>query len=186
MGFPRQQYWSGLPSSFPGNLSDPAIEPKSPALASRFFTTDPPGKPPKRWYKLLFLFMLHSHFIYVTFQSPVLSKRQNYSPEKWSVAVTHNKRCENGYPILITTLGVLRYLEADLGVGGKIWPWGGSSTNRIYLGNTLVDLHIRWNLSQQKTVQRDNCPTGGNYFTTKKGSMTSEFREKGVRGDVAH
>ena len=48
------------------------------------------------------------------------SPKENYSPEKWSVAVTYNKRCENGYPILITTLGVLRYLEADLGVGGKI------------------------------------------------------------------
>ena len=37
MGFPRQEYWSGL--SFPpsGNLTDPGIEPASPALASGFF-----------------------------------------------------------------------------------------------------------------------------------------------------
>ena len=26
MGFPRQEYWSGLPFSFPGDLSDPGIE----------------------------------------------------------------------------------------------------------------------------------------------------------------
>ena len=45
MGFPRQEYWSGLPFLFPGGLPDPGIEPKSPALAGGFFTTEPPGKP---------------------------------------------------------------------------------------------------------------------------------------------
>ena len=44
-GFPRQEYWSGLPFPPPGDLSDPEIEPASPALAGRFFTTEPPGKP---------------------------------------------------------------------------------------------------------------------------------------------
>ena len=32
MGFPRQEYWSGLPFSPPGDLPDPRIEPVSPAL----------------------------------------------------------------------------------------------------------------------------------------------------------
>ena len=32
MGFPRQEYWSGLPSSSLGNLPDPETEPKSPIL----------------------------------------------------------------------------------------------------------------------------------------------------------
>ena len=44
-GFPRQKYWSGLPFPSPGDLPDPEIEPASPALAGRFFTTEPPGKP---------------------------------------------------------------------------------------------------------------------------------------------
>ena len=44
-GFSRQEYWSGLPSSPPGDLPDPEMEPTSPALAGRFFTTEPPGKP---------------------------------------------------------------------------------------------------------------------------------------------
>ena len=35
MGFPRQEYWSGLPSSSPGNLPDPGIETASPALVGR-------------------------------------------------------------------------------------------------------------------------------------------------------
>ena len=45
MGFSRQEYWCGLPFAPPGDLSDPGIKPRSPALASRFFTTAPPGKP---------------------------------------------------------------------------------------------------------------------------------------------
>ena len=48
MGFPRQEYWSGLPFRIPGGLLDPGIKPKSlasPALAGGFFTTAPPGKP---------------------------------------------------------------------------------------------------------------------------------------------
>ena len=45
MGFPRQEHWSGLSFSSPGDLPDPGIKPKSPALAGRFFTTESPGKP---------------------------------------------------------------------------------------------------------------------------------------------
>ena len=32
MGFSRQDYWSGLPFPSPGDLPDPGIEPRSPAL----------------------------------------------------------------------------------------------------------------------------------------------------------
>ena len=42
MGFLRQEYWSGLPFPFPGNLPNPGIEPAfllSPALACEFFIT---------------------------------------------------------------------------------------------------------------------------------------------------
>ena len=44
MAFPRQEYWSGLPFPSPRDLSNPGIEPKSPALAGGFFTTKPSGK----------------------------------------------------------------------------------------------------------------------------------------------
>ena len=45
MEFSRQEYWTGLPFPSPGDLPDPGIEPASPALAGRFFTTEPAGKP---------------------------------------------------------------------------------------------------------------------------------------------
>ena len=45
MGFSRQEYWSGLPFSSPGNLPDPGIELRSPALQADALTSEPPGKP---------------------------------------------------------------------------------------------------------------------------------------------
>ena len=45
VGFPGQEHWSGLQLPSPGDLPDPGIEPPSPALAGRFFTAEPPGKP---------------------------------------------------------------------------------------------------------------------------------------------
>ena len=45
MGFSRQEYWNGLPFPSPEDLPDPGIKPRSPELAGRFFTTEPPGKP---------------------------------------------------------------------------------------------------------------------------------------------
>ena len=50
MGLSQQQYWSGLPFPPPGDLPAPGIKPTStvaPVLAGRFFTSVPPGEPPR-------------------------------------------------------------------------------------------------------------------------------------------
>ena len=44
MGFPRQEYWSGLPFPSPSHLPNPGIEFMCPELAGRCFTTEPPGR----------------------------------------------------------------------------------------------------------------------------------------------
>ena len=44
MGFSRQEYWSGLPFSSPGDLPNPGIEPGIPALEADALTSEPPGK----------------------------------------------------------------------------------------------------------------------------------------------
>ena len=44
MGFSRQEYWSGLPCPPPGDLLDPGIEPRSPALLADSLPSEPPGK----------------------------------------------------------------------------------------------------------------------------------------------
>jgi len=56
MGFPRQEYWSGLPFPPPGDLPDPGIKPTSlasPTLAGGFFTTS------ATWEKEV------THYIYI-------------------------------------------------------------------------------------------------------------------------
>ena len=44
MGFSRQEYWSGLPFPSPGDLPDPGVEPRSPALQADALPSKPPGK----------------------------------------------------------------------------------------------------------------------------------------------
>ena len=43
MGFSKQEYWSGLPFPFPGDLSDPGIKPGSPALQADALLSEPQG-----------------------------------------------------------------------------------------------------------------------------------------------
>ena len=45
MGFSRYEYWSGLPFSSPGDLPNPEIEPRSPALQADSLLPEPLGKP---------------------------------------------------------------------------------------------------------------------------------------------
>ena len=45
MGFSRQEYWSGLPFPPPGDLPDPGIKLRSPALQADSLPSEPPGKP---------------------------------------------------------------------------------------------------------------------------------------------
>ena len=57
MGFSRRKNWSGLPFPSPGDLPDPGIEPRSPALRADALTSEPPGK------KTLYLLVRFPHFI---------------------------------------------------------------------------------------------------------------------------
>ena len=49
MEFSRQEYWRRLPFPPPGDLPHLGIEPRPPALAGGFLTTEPPGKPNDIW-----------------------------------------------------------------------------------------------------------------------------------------
>ena len=54
IGFPRQEYWSGLPFPAPGDLLDLEIEPVSTSglcIAGRFSTNESPAKPSKHLIK---------------------------------------------------------------------------------------------------------------------------------------
>ena len=69
MGFPEQQYQSGLPFPPPGEFLNPGIEPVAPATGG-FFTTEPPGKLTyyMLWYKYSLCYILtysHKHATYM-------------------------------------------------------------------------------------------------------------------------
>ena len=57
MGFSRQEYWNGLPFLSPGDLPNPGIEPRSPALQTGALPSEPPGNPER------FLRLSSIHFI---------------------------------------------------------------------------------------------------------------------------
>ena len=54
-GISQTKILSGLSFPPPGDLSNPGVEPTSPVLAGRFFTTEPPGKPLKYHYSIIIL-----------------------------------------------------------------------------------------------------------------------------------
>ena len=45
MAFSRQEYWSGVPFPFPGDLPNLGIKPRSPTLQAVVLPCEPPGKP---------------------------------------------------------------------------------------------------------------------------------------------
>ena len=45
MEFSRQEYWSGFKFPSPGDIPDPRIEPRSPALQADVLPSEPPGNP---------------------------------------------------------------------------------------------------------------------------------------------
>ena len=67
MGFPRQEYWSGLSCPPPGDLRNLRIKLASPALAGGFSTTEPPGSPVMKPFLMnSFFFFFFAFIVYVT------------------------------------------------------------------------------------------------------------------------
>ena len=51
MGFSRQEYWSGLSFSSPGDLPNPGIEPTPPTLQTDCLLLSQPGEAPSKGHK---------------------------------------------------------------------------------------------------------------------------------------
>ena len=68
-----------LPFLPPGDLPDPGIKPVSPALAGRFFTTEPPGKPtPCQWVE-----RGNSYPCKTIFSFFLLNSKERYERSRW-------------------------------------------------------------------------------------------------------
>ena len=75
MGFSRQEYWSGVPFPFPGELPNPGIEPRSPALKADALTSEPPGKLTKSLSKYFMRYAVNTK-VKKTKWDPVLFERE--------------------------------------------------------------------------------------------------------------
>ena len=85
-GFCRQEYWSGLPCPSPGDLPNPGIEPRSPALQADSLPSEPPGK---------------SYFIHWWWFSrlcPTLVTRSTWSTCSHGAHVAHQYPLSMGFP----------------------------------------------------------------------------------------
>ena len=85
MEFSRREYWSGLPCPPPGDLPNPATEPRSPALQVDSLPSEPPGKPA---YKFFFYFYWRQ-----TLTSPkkTLEESANETTNPRSLTHTHTR-----------------------------------------------------------------------------------------------
>ena len=52
---PHKEYWTGLPFPSPGDIPNPRIKPRSPALQADFLLSEPPGKPHSHQLVAVFL-----------------------------------------------------------------------------------------------------------------------------------
>ena len=89
MGFLRQEYWSGLQFSSPGDLPDPGIKPMSPLLAGGFFTTEPPGKPLARSRCAINILWVNAKW---SAPEPNTSLCQEQSPEESSTRLCYESQ----------------------------------------------------------------------------------------------
>ena len=72
MGFPRREYWSGLPFPSPGDLPNPGIKPMSPTLAGGFFTSLRVAKS-ENTHKVSFSMYCQALFLFESVHSPTSS-----------------------------------------------------------------------------------------------------------------
>ena len=86
MELSRQKYWSGLPCPQPGDLPNPGIEPRSPALQVDFLPAELPGKP----HIHINIYKIENYYIA---QGTLLSTLMTYigkEPEKNRYMYMHN------------------------------------------------------------------------------------------------
>ena len=81
MGFSRQKYWSGLPFPSPGDLPDPGIKPRSPALEADALTSEPPGKPALPIHDIIYFQVRYYSVVYLVIFIPQLLKNLRFVPQ---------------------------------------------------------------------------------------------------------
>ena len=86
MEFSKQEYWSGLPFSPPGDLPDPGVKPRSPALQTDSSPAEPPRKP-HTYLNLQLLFSVSLSVVIFVHCVP------NYKSRRSGIQFSYSLRC---------------------------------------------------------------------------------------------
>ena len=82
MEFSREEYWSGLPFPSQGELPDPGIERRSPALQAEVLPSEPPGKPDSDEYQPCTLLSIFVSTLLLNLQNKLKSKIKQPAQQK--------------------------------------------------------------------------------------------------------
>ena len=139
MGFHRQEYWSGLPFLPQGNLANTGIKPMSPALAGRFFTTEPPGKPLKHGNVHLSFSVQFSHSIVSDSLQPHSSSVHRISQARTLGGLPFPSPGDLPDPGIEPRSPALHADSLPTGQQGKTYWWSG---NRVVFQESCVQPQI--------------------------------------------
>ena len=131
IGFSRQEYWSGLPFPSPGDLPNPRIEPRCPALQADSLPTELQGKPLVGYYQLKNCLepevrTKHKNLEVTNFLSPTLSFL-------------------SGFQSVDPTVGQEEALSTTLGAPLSCW-WGGPGVRIPGQSSLFESQHASWPL----------------------------------------
>ena len=139
MGFPRQEYWSGLPFSSPGDLPDLGSWPTPLELAGKSFTTESSGKPLSM---LLLLLLLLNRFSSVWFcATPQMAAHQvppslgfSRQEHEW-VAISFSSACK--WKVKVKSLSCVQLLATPWTAAYQAPPSMGFSRQEYWSGVPL-------------------------------------------------
>ena len=101
IGLSRREYWSGLPFPSPGDLPDPGIKPRSPALQAGSLPAELPGKP---------LFIVYFWDFPLIFWTQLTGAK--LQPCEWANAIANSN--DLGTSVRLSFLGSFTYIHCLL------------------------------------------------------------------------
>ena len=148
MGFLKQEYWRGLPFLYPGDFPDPGIEPASPALASKFFTTEPLGKPISNYIPQLKKKKEKKRKVTVGFSNSSVGKESSCNAGGASSIPESGRSAEEeiGHPLQYSWASLVAQLVKNLPAVQKTWVPSLGWEDSLEIGKATHSSILAWRI----------------------------------------